>query len=119
MSGLPLAIKVAVAAVLVLSIWRSLYGPPPDQRDMGTAKLWGATAAVLYFCGIVAIAAGRETAWVLLLAGAVALCAAFWHARGDDDGGGGGDPGDDAPGPIDWDQFDRARRDWDRPHVPA
>jgi hypothetical protein len=54
------------------------------------------------------------------MAGAVALCFAFWHARGDDDGGGeGGDPGDDTPGPIDWDQFDRARRDWERPRVEA
>ena len=120
MSGLPLAIKVAVAAVLVVSIWRSLYGPPPEHRDVAIAKLWGVTAAVLYFGGIAAIAAGREPAWLLLMAGAVALCFAFWHARGDDDGGGGGgDPGDDTPGPIDWDQFDRARLDWDRPRVPA
>jgi asparagine N-glycosylation enzyme membrane subunit Stt3 len=119
MPGLPLAIKVAVAAVLIVSIWRSLYGPPPDHRDMVIAKIWGATAAVLYFGGIAAIAAGRSQAWLLLTAGAVALCLAFWHARGDDGGGGGGDPGDDTPGPIDWDQFDRARREWDRPRVPA
>jgi hypothetical protein len=117
-SGLPLAIKAAVAAVLVVSIWRALYGPPPDQRDMAVAKLWGITAAILYFGGIVAVADGRSGAWLLLMAGAVALCMAFWHARGDDGGGGGGDPGDDT-GPIDWDRFDRARRDWDRPRVPV
>ena len=113
MSGLPLAIKTAAAAVLIVSIWRSLYGPPPEQRDMGIAKLWGATAAVLYVGGVAALAVGRGGAWLLLMAGAVALCMAFWHARGDDGGGGGDDPGDDAPGPIDWDRFDQARREWD------
>ncbi|HEX8208185.1 MAG TPA: hypothetical protein VF587_19135 [Solirubrobacteraceae bacterium] len=120
MSGLPLAIKAAVAAVLIVSIWRSLYGPPPDHRDVGIAKLWGAAAALLYFAGLGTLSIGHDGAWLLLMAGAVALCFAFWHARGDDDGGGeGGDPGDDTPGPIDWDQFDRARRDWERPRVEA
>ncbi len=119
MSGLPLAIKAAVAAVLVVSIWRSLYGPPPAQRDMTIAKLWGAAAAVLYCAGIGAIALGRPGAWLLLMAGAVALCMAFWHARGDDGGGGGGGDSGDDTGPIDWDRFDRARREWDRPRLPV
>jgi hypothetical protein len=119
MSGLPLAIKAAVAAVLVVSIWRALYGPPPEHRDLTVAKLWGLTAGILYLSGIFALADDRAGAWLLLIAGVVALCMAFWHARGnDDDGGGGGDPGDET-GPIDWDQFDRARRDWDRPRIPA
>ncbi|HEV2811974.1 MAG TPA: hypothetical protein VGW10_01875 [Solirubrobacteraceae bacterium] len=119
MSGLPLAIKAAVAAVMVVSIWRALYGPPPEHRDLTVARLWGLTAFILYVSGIVALADGRAGAWLLLIAGVVALCMAFWHARGDDGGGGGGDPGDDDTGPIDWDQFDRARREWDQPRVPA
>ena len=109
MSGLPLAIKAAVAAVLVVSIWRALYGPPPEYRDLTVAKLWGLTAGILYLSGIFALADERAGAWLLLIAGVVALCMAFWHARGnDDDGGGGGDPGDET-GPI----------DWDRPRMPA
>ena len=121
MSGLPLAIKAGVTALLVVSIWRALYGPPPDRRNILVARLWGATAGTLYLAGIFALAEDQEGAWLLLIAGVVALCMAFWHARDDDDdgGGGGGDPGDDTPGPIDWDQFDRARREWDRPRVPA
>lgn len=121
MSGLPLAIKVAVATVMVVSIWRALYGPPPDHRDVTVARLWGITAAVLYTGSIVAVAEQRQfIAWLLLIAGVVSLCMAFYYARGDDDGGGGGgdDSGDDI-GPIDWDRFDRARRQWERPRVAA
>ena len=119
MSGLPLAMKAAAAAVLVVSIWRAVYGPPPRQRDIAVARLWGLTAAVLYAGGIFAIADDRAGAWLLLIAGVVALCMAFWHARGDDGGGGGGgDPGGDT-GPIDCHQSDRAPREWDRPRVPA
>lgn len=119
MSGLPVAIKVAVAAVMVVSIWRALYGPPPDHRDLAIARLWGATAAVLYLGGIFAVAEQRDIAWVLLIGGVVALCMAFWYARGDDGGGGGGGESGDDTGPIDWDRFDRARRDWERPRVAA
>ena len=119
MSGLPLAIKAAVAAVMVVSIWRALYGPPPEHRDIVIARLWGLTAAILYLGGIFALVAARSAAWVLLIGGVGALCMAFWHARGDDGGDDPGDgPGDDT-GPIDWDRFDRARREWDRPRVPA
>ena len=117
-TALPLAIKAAVAAVLVVSVWRALYGPPPEQRDMTIARLWGATAALLYFGGFYALADERAGSWLLLMAGAVAMCKAFWHARGDDGWDEGDDPGDDT-GPIDWDRFDRARRDWERPRVPA
>jgi len=121
MSGLPLAIKAAAAALLVVSIWRALYGPPPEQRSVVFARLWAVIAGTLYLAGVFALADGRNGAWLLLIAGVVALCMAFWHARGDDeeDGGDGGHgPGDDT-GPIDWDRFDRARREWDRPRVPA
>ncbi len=120
MSGLPLAIKAAVAAVMVVSIWRALYGPPPERRDIVVARLWAATSAILYAGAIFALADERPGAWLLLLAGVVALCMAFWHARGDDGGDddNGDDHGDDT-GPIDWDQFDRARREWDHPRVPA
>jgi hypothetical protein len=119
MSGLPLAIKAAVAAILVISIWRALYGPPPEQKDLAVAKLWAFTAVALDFAGVYSLANGRAGASFLLMAGVVAMCTAFWHARGDDGGGGGGGDSGDDHGPIDWDQFDRARREWDRPRVPA
>ena len=117
-AALPLAIKAAVAAVLLVSIWRALYGPPPQQRDLTVARLWGATAALLYFGGFYTLIESRAGSWLLLMAGAVAMCKAFWHARGDD-GWDEGDDGWDDTGPIDWDRFDRARREWDRPRIPA
>ena len=116
MVALPLVIKSGMVLLLGVCIWRAFYGPPPDQRDMGTAKLWGATSGVLYLAGVYALFSDRSSAWLLVGAGVLALCLAFWHARGDDGGGGGGDS-DDGDGPIDWDQFDRARREWDRPLV--
>ena len=119
MSALPLAIKAAMAVVLLASIWRAFFGPPPEERDMGVARMWGVTAGVLYLAGIYALVDDRQAAPMLVGAGVVALCMAFWHARGDDDGGGGGGEDDDDTGPIDWDRFDRARRDWERPRVPA
>ena len=115
MSLLPLVIKAAMVAFLAASIWWAFFGPPPDQRDMGTAKLWAATSGVLYLAGVYALFDDRPSAWWLVGMGVVALCLAFWHGRGEDDGGWGDDGDDD--GPIDWDQFDRARRDWDRPLV--
>src|SRR4051794_36712088 len=120
MTAVPLLIKAALGALLLASIWWAFFGPPPDRRDMGTAKLWGATAGVLYLAGVYALVAERDSAPLLVGGGVVALCLAFWHARGDDDGGGGGGwDDDDGDGPIDWDDFDRERSNWDRPLVGA
>jgi hypothetical protein len=118
MAAFPLLAKAAMGALLMASIWWALFGPPPDRRDMGTAKLWGVTSGILYLTGLYALIAERGIALVLVAAGVFALCLAFWHARGDDGGGGGWDD-DDGDGPIDWDRFDRERREWDRPVVGA
>ena len=118
MTALPLVIKAAISAALLVSIWRAFVGPPPDHRDVGTARLWGATAGILYVAGVYALAIGHDTAPFLVGTGIFALCLAFWHARGDDGGGGGGGgEDDDGDGPLDWDRFDRERRDWERPLV--
>ena len=117
MAQLPLLVKAAMGALLLASIWWSFFGPPPDRRDVGTAKLWGATSGILYLAGAYALFLGRDGATIPVGAGVLALCLAFWHARGGDDGGGGGGDDDDGDPQIDWDGFDRARRDWDRPVV--
>ena len=114
---MPLALKAALAIILVASIYRAFFGAPPRRADPSTARLFGILAGVLYLAALYAILADHAAAGVLVGAGVVALCLAFWHGRGED-GGGWGDGGDD-DGPIDWDQFDRARRDWDRPLVGA
>ena len=111
-------IKAAMGAFLAVNIWWAFFGPPPDRRDVGSAKLWGLTSAVFWTGAVYALALGRPIAVVLIGAGVITLCVAFWHARGDDDGGGGwDDDDDDGDGPLDWDEFDRARREWDRPLI--
>ena len=118
MAALPLLVKAAMGALLLASIWWAFFGPPPEERDMGTARLWAATSGVLYLTGLYALFSERDIAPLLVGAGVFALCLAFWHARGDDGGGGGWDD-DDGDGPIDWDRFDRERRDWERPLIGA
>jgi hypothetical protein len=119
MAVVPLLLKAATGAFLAASVWWAFFGPPPDRRDLGSAKLWGLTSTVFWVAAVYALALGRPAAYLLLPAGVLTLCLAFWHARGDDGGGGGGwdDDDDDGDGPLDWDEFDRARRDWDRPLV--
>jgi hypothetical protein len=118
MTALPLVLKAAMTIILMAAIWRAFFGAPPRKPDPSTARFWGITAGVLYLAALYAILADHAAAGVLVGGGVVALCLAFWHGRGEDDGGG-GDDGDDGDGPIDWDRFDRARRDWDRPLVGA
>jgi hypothetical protein len=117
MPALPLLVKAAMGAVVLASIWWAFFGPPPTRKDVGTARLWGVTSGILYLTGVYALFASRGVAPLLVGGGFLALCLAFWHARGDDGGGGGGWDDDDGDGPIDWDRFDRARRDWDRPLI--
>lgn len=117
MAALPLVVKAGMGAVLLASIWFAFFGPPPDRRDVGSAKLWALTSGVFWIAGIYALAEQRSSATLLVAAGVLTLCVAFWHARGDDGGGGWDDDDDDGDGPLDWDEFDRARRDWDRPLV--
>src|SRR5688572_25372204 len=111
MAVVPLIIKAAIVTLLVATIWWAFFSPPPERRDVGTAKLWGLVAAVLYLAGIYALFADRSAAPFLVGLGVLALCVAFWYARGDDGGGGGGEDPDDGDGPLDWDEFDKARRD--------
>jgi hypothetical protein len=113
MTALPLALNAALAIAMVGSVWRGFFGAPPTESDRGTAYLWGATAALLYLAAIIALMHGRAVSSVLFGLGVIALAIAVWHGRGEDDDG--GDDGGDGDGPTDWDAFDRARRDWDRP----
>jgi hypothetical protein len=118
MAALPVLVKAAIGAFVLASIWWAIFGPPPDRRDVGSAKLWALTSVVFWAAALYALARDRSSATLLFGAGILTLCVAVWHARGDDGGGGGGG-GDDGDGPLDWDEFDRARRDWDRPLIGA
>ena len=67
------------------------------------------------------LGSGRRAALALAI-GFLAAATGLAACGDDDDGGGGGggwDDGSDGDPPIDWDRFDRERRDWDRPLIGA
>ncbi|HSD78186.1 MAG TPA: hypothetical protein VLA98_12310 [Solirubrobacteraceae bacterium] len=121
MPELPLLAKAGVAALLAASIARGFAGAPAARPRPGAAGVLLLAAVALYAAATATLAAGRVGSSALLaIAGVEAACASAWLARADC-GGGGGDGGDDdapagpcGPPPIDWDAFDRARRDWER-----
>src|SRR4051812_11197444 len=115
MTALPGVAEAVVAALLVVFVARSFFGPGPVRRDVVTAAMWLA-AAVLLLLGV-ALASGPVLARELLATGAVVAAAeAGWWLRshGGEDGGGDGGVETGDP-PLDWDEFDRLRGGWQRP----
>jgi hypothetical protein len=116
MTALPRGAEAAIAAVLVLSMVRAFFGPPPRQADRVAAAGW--MVAGLLLLGTVLLSDASVRPRDVLAAGAVeSVCVAGWWLRGrrDDDGGEGEPrPAEDPPAP-DWDDFDRRREDWSQP----
>jgi uncharacterized membrane protein YgcG len=108
-SALPALPKVALAAIVCLSMWRAFLGAPAPATHRAAARVVAGGADVI--------------GSLLIVAGIEASCVAAWLVRGARDdgggddgggGGGGGGSGPKLPPPIDWEAFDRARRAWDR-----
>jgi hypothetical protein len=127
-ADLPLLLKAAVATVLAISILRGFAGPPAPARHPAITRLMLLAAAALYVGATSTLLGGHEQlAAVLAMMGVEVACACAWLARARDDGGGGGgggrrgDGGRPLPGGpgIDWEAFDRARMEWERPRTPA
>lgn len=118
MTALHGLVEAVVAALLVTFVARSFFGPGPAQRDAVTATMWLAAALLLLLA--VLVAPGPALPRELLAGGAViaAAEAGWWLRSSRDDGR--GDGGQETGGPpLDWDEFDRARRGWDRPKTLA
>jgi hypothetical protein len=124
-SGLLVLPKVALAAILLASMWRAFFGAPAPEAPRLAVRVLAALAVGCYAGGGALFALRSELAGALLVvAGIEASCVVAWLARaarddGGDDGGGGGGGGGGGrgpklPPPIDWDAFDRARRAWER-----
>lgn len=124
MLSMALALKLALAVLLVGSVLLAYVGPPPrqavDGRIRGTMLASGIAS---YGLAAAALATGALVAGALALALAGELvCAAGWLGRGDsppsddEDGGGGGGGGGrrPKPPPPDWDAFERAFRHYAR-----
>jgi hypothetical protein len=116
MTALPPVLQAALAVVLALSIRWAFFGPPPEHGDRVAAAGWMLAGVLILGTVVVAgdVAKPRD---LLAALGVEALCIAAWLLRHRRDDGGGGDGGG-GPGPIDWDEFDRARGSW-RPRDPA
>jgi hypothetical protein len=128
-NALPLLAKAAIAAVLIGSMARAFLGPPAPGEHRAWARALLAGTALCYCLGaaLVVAAGAALTGSVVVMVGIEAACIAAWLVRAlpdgpgrdDDEGGGGGwgrGPWSPIP-PVDWDAFDRARREWDRPRV--
>ena len=127
MSALPVEARAAAAVLLLLSIVRAFRGPPAKVRRPQLARRLVFVACFLQAATIPAMLAGRHFAAAVMAAlGVEAACLALWLGLSDeppDDDGPGGDDGetppDDPSSDWDWDEFDRARRSWERPPVGA
>jgi hypothetical protein len=124
MAALPFVVKALVALLLLASIARGFLGAPAPEPHPRAARALLLTAVCCAFAGTVAFLLAAE---VVAAAGAVmaveAASLSAWCARAP--GGGGGDGGGDdepepepaGPPPVDWVEFDRARRSWERTPV--
>jgi hypothetical protein len=116
MTALPPVAEAAIAAVLVFSMGRAFFGTTPPRADVVASGAW--MVAALLLLGTVLLSDG-DALWRLVLSvgGVEAACVAGWWLRGgsDEPGDGGGE--DPILPPPDWDEFDRARRGWDRPRA--
>src|SRR3954468_14769859 len=116
MSELPGTAEAVLAALLAAFVLHAFFGRPPSEPDRFTAGAWMLAGMLLLAGGLLGDGPGlvRE----LLIAGSVvAASEAGWWLRarrdgGDDGGGGGGGDEPGGPPPIDWDEFDRARANW-------
>jgi hypothetical protein len=111
--------ELLVGAVLALGLVVALVGPPPSTNRSYESVLLALAASAMYLMAVgVALTVGVGLGTLLAVPGVLAFCASCWLSRGmdrdfgDDDG----DDGEPDP-PIDWDDFDRARADWDRDRV--
>ncbi len=119
-----LAIKLALALLLLGSAAFAYLGPPPRRQVGPNVRVTLLTAGVAgYVCAATALAAGVPVVAALALAVAGGfVCAAGWLGRGDtppsdddgDGGGGGGGGRRPKPPPTDWDAFERAFRRYAR-----
>jgi hypothetical protein len=123
-SALPVLPKVALAAIVCVSMWRAFLGAPAQASHRCAARVLLALTAACYGAGAAVVIGGGADLLgsLLIVAGIEASCVAAWLVRaarddgGGDDGGGGGGGGSGPrlPPPIDWEAFDHARRAWER-----
>jgi hypothetical protein len=110
----PAPAKLALAALLALSIHRAFLGAPPAAPHRTAGRVVGALGAAAYAAGIYCALLGPPTAAALLIGtGTATLCLAVWLSRGRDDPPPADERLDDPDPPVDWAEFDRRRALWE------
>ena len=119
MSAVSPVVKVAIAAVLLVSMARAFLGPhaAPPRPALGKLAI---AAACLFQAGaiIAALTAHDGLAAAGAALGVEATCLSAWLGWYDEPPGPDDEPDDGVP-PFDWDAFDHERRSWDRPRTLA
>jgi len=126
MLAMALAMKLALATLLIGSAALAWFGPPPRRRvGLGVRGTLLSAGVTGYAVAAAALATGGIAVGVLALALAGELvCAAGWLGRGEpppsdddgEDGGGGGGGRRPKPPPTDWDAFEQSFRRYAREH---
>jgi hypothetical protein len=114
-----LVVKLLLALGLLWAMSRAFWGAPPARPRPAAARLALALAAA--GAALAAAGAWAGAAWAAAPAAGAVLAASLagWCSRAPRGGGPGGPPRPEAPPPVDWDAFDRARAGWSRPRTPA
>ncbi len=115
---MPEAAKLALTAALAIALAAALLCPPPARRRPGAVASLALAGCGIYLAAALAGLAGHAGAATALAApGVAALAAAGWLMRAPDDRRGDDEPEPEPDMPIDWDEFDRLRAEWERTTV--
>ena len=114
-------VKLVIVALLLAGLALAMIAPAPRTSRPYEAILLGVLAGGFYLvAAAVALEVSVHLGTLLIAPGVITFCLSCWLSRGTDRGGGGGGGADDGPDPeppIDWDEFDRLRAEWDRTPV--
>src|SRR5436190_24305621 len=115
---MPEAVELALAAARAIAIAAALLCPPPARRRPGAVASLALAGCAIYLAAALAGLAGHAGAATALAApGVAALAAAGWLMRAPDDRRGDDEPEPEPDMPIDWNEFDRLRTEWERTTV--
>src|SRR3954447_11303484 len=111
---MPDAAKLVLTALLAVALAVAVFSPAPARPRPRTVAHCVLGGAGIYLAALLVALAGHVALATLLVGPRVAaLTLAGWLSRaGDDRRGGDDEPEPDLP--IDWDEFDRLRGEWER-----
>src|SRR4051812_27796133 len=107
--------KFALTALLAVALAIAVFSPAPARRRPRAMASCALAGAGIYLTALLVALAGHVALATLLVGpGVAALTLAGWLARAGDDPRRRGDDEPEPDVPIDWDEFDRLRGQWER-----